>query len=230
MIEQLLNCDELANSDVVANSIMNRTRNLVGGNSYEKELGFNPIDFLERRLQKQQTASWLDLCCGSGRALIQGAQLCESRGLAQRMKLIGVDLMPVFDPVPSSCKFLQLQASLITSFLPRQSFDLITCVHGLHYIGDKLGAIQRAAEWLCKTGLFIAQLDYNNLHLKNATARMSIGKDLARAGFTYQSRYHRLTHHGGRVMALPYKYLGAHDQAGPNYTGQPAVNSYYTKM
>ena len=28
-------------------------------------------------------------------------------------------------------------------------------------------------------------------------------------------------------MNLPYRYLGADDQAGPNYTGQPAVDSYY---
>ena len=28
-------------------------------------------------------------------------------------------------------------------------------------------------------------------------------------------------------MDLPYRYLGADDRAGPNYTGQPAVDSYY---
>jgi len=26
---------------------------------------------------------------------------------------------------------------------------------------------------------------------------------------------------------LPYTYLGADDRAGANYTGQPAVHSYY---
>lgn len=28
-------------------------------------------------------------------------------------------------------------------------------------------------------------------------------------------------------MSLPYTYLGADDRAGPNYTNQPAVHSYY---
>lgn len=28
-------------------------------------------------------------------------------------------------------------------------------------------------------------------------------------------------------MTLPYAYLGADDGTGPNYTGQPAVDSYY---
>jgi hypothetical protein len=26
---------------------------------------------------------------------------------------------------------------------------------------------------------------------------------------------------------LPYRYLGAADSGGPNYTGQPAVDSHY---
>jgi len=29
------------------------------------------------------------------------------------------------------------------------------------------------------------------------------------------------------TITLPYGYLGADDQAGPNYTGQAAVDSYY---
>ncbi|GAB3891420.1 hypothetical protein GCM10029964_064560 [Kibdelosporangium lantanae] len=35
---------------------------------------------------------------------------------------------------------------------------------------------------------------------------------------------------GHRQVHLPVQYLGADDQAGPNYTGQPAVNSYYGEL
>ncbi len=34
---------------------------------------------------------------------------------------------------------------------------------------------------------------------------------------------------GPRKLDLPYRYLGADDRSGPNYTGQPAVTSYYEK-
>ena len=29
---------------------------------------------------------------------------------------------------------------------------------------------------------------------------------------------------------MPYRYLGADDRAGPNYTGQPAVDSYSERV
>jgi hypothetical protein len=47
-------------SAVVANSAMNR----------ERELGFNPLAWLVCRTG---AVSWLDLCCGTGRALGQAA-------------------------------------------------------------------------------------------------------------------------------------------------------------
>ncbi len=51
-------------------------------------------------------------------------------------------------------------------------------------------------------------------------------KALRDAGFVYDSRKNRVSSTGGR-SGLPFTYLGANDQAGPNYTGQPAVHSYY---
>ncbi len=41
----------------------------------------------------------------------------------------------------------------------RDAFDLITCVHGLHYAGDKLAVLTRAVDWLTPGGLFAADLD-----------------------------------------------------------------------
>jgi len=47
------------------------------------------------------------------------------------------------------------------------------------------------------------------------------------AGLDYDSRRKRIGCAGPRELDLPYVYLGADDRAGPNYTGRPAVHSYY---
>jgi hypothetical protein len=53
------------------------------------------------------------------------------------------------------------------------------------------------------------------------------GMALRAAGFTYDSRTRRIRRTGPFAGTLPFRYLGADDRAGPNYTGQPAVHSYY---
>jgi hypothetical protein len=50
---------------------------------------------------------------------------------------------------------------------------------------------------------------------------------LRAAGFTYGGRTRRIRRQGCVDVELPFRYLGADDHAGPNYTGQPAVHSYY---
>ena len=62
--------------------------------------------------------------------------------------MVGVDLVSPFDnacvdgagPTPVTCS--------VTAWTPDRAFDLITCVHGLHYVGDKLAVLTRAAGWL----------------------------------------------------------------------------------
>src|SRR5579872_3608192 len=137
--------DELAleRSEVVANSAMNRDRGLHGGNSYEKELGFDPAAFLRERLQSQPQVSWLDLCCGAGQALVDAAQLFRAEGAQGKVILLGVDLIPMFHLVPADIQYLRLEAASLSMWYANQKFDLITCVHGLHYVGDKLGVIQK---------------------------------------------------------------------------------------
>jgi len=51
--------------------------------------------------------------------------------------------------------------------------------------------------------------------------------DLRRAGLDYDRRRRMVVCQGRKVIELPYRYMGADDQAGPNSTGQPAVDSYY---
>lgn len=227
----LLNEDDLQKSEVVANAAMNRARNLNGANSYQKELGFKSIDFLRKRLQEQRKVAWLDLCCGTGKALLQAARIFQDEDLSTRVNLTGIDLVLMFDPIPSDLDFVRLQNASLSDWHTTERFDLITCVHGLHYIGDKFGAIQKAARWLRKGGLFVAHLDYDNLCSRGRSlTRVRIGKDLARAGFRYLSNRHCVTCNGMTGLKLPYRYLGADDKAGPNYTGQGAVNSYYERL
>ncbi len=227
----LLDDASLEKSEVVANACMNRQRNLDGPNSYEKDLGMAPLEFLKKIVQEQHEASWLDLCCGTGRALIQAAEACHTAGLGGKVKLVGVDLVPLFDSIRPGLDAVHLVAASLEKWEPAERFDLVTCVHGLHYIGDKLGLLQRASGWLRDGGLFMAHLDCRNLRIRGRTSSgPQIGKDLRRAGFQYVSRKHLLIRSAQTPrQILPYRYLGADDQAGPNYTGQAAVDSHYER-
>jgi SAM-dependent methyltransferase len=219
---------DLEQSAVVANCRMNRERNLIGSNGYAKELGFNPLEFLRERRAKAPSYAWLDLCCGSGKALIEAAhELCRD-GLGSQVEIVGVDLVGMFPratPVPACLRLLEASVS---AWHPGRTFDLITCVHGLHYVGDKLGFIARAAGWLVPNGMFMANLDLANLKFGNGTpAGRRVISDLRRAGFNYDRRKRLLLCRGKRAVRLRYRYIGANDEAGANYTGQPAVDSYY---
>src|SRR5215472_7566192 len=87
----LLGDAELERSSIVANCRMNRERNLAGSNGYDRELGFNPFDFLRGRAADGRETAWLDLCCGTGKALIQAAGLVHAEGLG--VEIVGVDLV-----------------------------------------------------------------------------------------------------------------------------------------
>jgi SAM-dependent methyltransferase len=222
-------------SAVVANCAMNRERQLAGVNSYARELGFDPLAMISARTGdgdrgEDGTVGWLDLCCGSGRALIQAAGRVREDGLAGRVYLVGVDLVDAFDAAPASLSGLELVCAPVAAWAPGRSFDLITCVHGLHYIGDKLALLTRAAGWLTPTGRLVADLDLSAIRVGGPAATRRLRSRLRAAGFAYSARRHQITCAGRREIRLPYAYLGADDRAGPGYTGQPAVSSYYTEV
>jgi len=101
----------------------------------------------------------------------------------------------------------------------------------LHYIGDKLGLIQNCVSWLKENGVFLANLDPGNLKFANGgDAGNMVIRDLRKIGFDYQARKHLLVRRGRKEFTLNYRYLGADDTAGPNYTGQAAVNSHYDRF
>ncbi len=62
--------------------------------------------------------------------------------------------------------------------------------------------------------------------LEEAKARR-IGPTLRRAGLEFDSRNRRVVRRGRAEVRFGCEYLGADDQAGPNFTGQAAVDSYY---
>ncbi len=158
--------------------------------------------------------------------MIEAARIAREEGLD--LDIIGVDLAGMFRPIDPGMESPSLVEASLRGWQPGRSFDLVTCVHALHYVGDKLGLVARAGSCLAEDGQFAASLDVHSL--KAADGRSIGGRlaaDLRRAGLAYDRRRRLLTGRGPRTLNLPYRYLGADDQAGPNYTGQPAVDSYY---
>jgi SAM-dependent methyltransferase len=215
----LVSVSELERSSVVANNTMNRERGLAGVNSYARELGLDPLEHLSGR----PAPSWLDLCSGEGRALREAAS-----GLPADAVLTAVDLVGPLAPLPTPPVLEEVIASL-SAWAPTRTYDLITCVHGLHYVGDQLGLLTRAASWLAQDGFLLAHFDPDSIRRTDgSTAGRAAVSALRAAGFAYDSRHHLLTLRGARTVELPFTYAGADPAAGPNYTGQPAVGSHYT--
>ncbi len=218
----------LERSAVVANCRMNRERNLVGTNGYDKELGLNPLDFLRVRVASGYDPAWLDLCCGTGRALIEAARIVHAEGQGSRIRIVGVDLVGMFLTPDPGLDFLRLVETSLRTWRPEGRFDLITCVHGLHYVGDKLGLITRAASWLVEDGRFVANLALENVKVaSDPNSDRKLVANLRGAGLEYDPKRRLIACRGRKNLELPYSYRGADDRAGPNYTGQAAVNSHY---
>ena len=220
----LLDDPRLERSDIVANSRMNRERGLEGGNGYAKDLGFNPVEVLSELLAEGEPASWLDLCCGSGKALVEAAARLERAGLSRRVTIVGVDLVGMFVPAPHAC--VRLEEASVLRWRPKGAFDLITCVHGLHYVGDKLRVLANAAAWLSERGRFVANFDARSIKIAGAPSGKVVTA-LRAEGFQYNPRTRRVSRTGGANVRFPFRWLGADDTAGPNYTGQPAVDAHY---
>lgn len=224
---KLLSENELVWSWVVANSKMNRKRNASGINSYEQELKIKPEIFLEEYIRQFGSVKWLDICCGEGKALIQAAEYLSTKGLQDKAILKGFDLVDAFQPIPPSITCVDLEVMSIVVWTSVEQFDLITSVHGLHYIGDKLKVLSMMLERLSAQGIFIANLDLNNIHFLNSDATKLLKNIFKQNDIQFNSRNRLLTCKGPRQIDFSVTYKGANDEAGPNYTGQDAVCSMY---
>jgi SAM-dependent methyltransferase len=209
---------------------MNRERGLTGSNGYGRELGLDVLGELRRRVAAGGTVRWLDLCCGSGRALFEAAAACDRLGIGDRVDTTGVDLVGYFDTAPPYRTPVRLVTASVATWTPpaRTRFDLITCVHGLHYVGDKLAVLARAVSWLTADGVLAATFDAAGVRSRDgAPLGRRLTGPMRAAGFALDTRSRRVTRRGSAEITLPLTYLGCDDTAGPNYTGQPAVHSYY---
>ncbi|MFE5211952.1 class I SAM-dependent methyltransferase [Streptomyces sp. NPDC056600] len=209
---------ELEQSWVVANTTMNRGRGLSGVNSYARELGRDPLDALAGRT----APCWLDLCSGEGRALCEAAAVLPADAV-----LTGVDLVgPMFPaPLPAT---VELVTASVSAWAPDRAQHLVTCVHGLHYVGDPLGLLARAATWLTPDGLLLAHFDPGLIRWADGSpAGPAALAALRAAGFRHSRSRSLLVLEGGRRPVLPFRHLGADPDAGPGRTGQPAVAAHY---
>jgi SAM-dependent methyltransferase len=212
---RLKDAAELSRSPVVASSSMNRDRGLA---AYAKDLG---VDLTERL---RGGARWLDLCCGRARALHEAAARFPD------LSIIGVDLAASHDRHPAD-RVRIIEADLST-WAADGTLDLITCVHGLHYVGDKLGLLRRALAWLAADGLLLANLDLSNIRWTDGrSAARWTTRALRAAGLRWNGRTRALRADGPATLDLTgIEYVGADDAAGPNCTGQPAVASHYRRL
>jgi len=207
---------------------MNRERNASGINSYEKEFKFKPEEFLATKISESGKASWLDLCCGVGNALIQTANYFDKRGQQNLVKLKGIDLINTFSPIEKHLTCLDFKTRSLTDWESGVAYDMITCVHGLHYLGDKLKVIEAIIKALNPDGLFIANLDISNIVIQGTNSRDFLKKYFKQNGLIYKARLRIIKRIGPANLNFPVRYLGADDECGPNYTGQDSVTSYYS--
>jgi len=225
----LLSDKDLQWSDIVANNRMNRSRNASGTNSYQQELKVKPEAVLQDYINKRKEVKWLDLCCGEGRALLQSAEWLAKRKMQDQATLLGIDLVDQFQPIPSHIHCVQFQITPLTEWTPSGRYDFITCIHGLHYLGDKLKVITAALAALSEDGTFIANFDLASIVVAGDPKGQYLRQLFRTHEIDYKSRSKMIMCKGPRKISMPLSYQGADDKAGPNYTGQPAVTSYYSK-
>lgn len=206
-----LDHDALEGTAVVANNRMNRERQLRGGNGYGRELGFDPVEVLRGR-----PSAWLDVCCGSGRALI------EAEPLLPDATIVGVDLVGHWWPRPAGSR-VRLLATPVRRFAPDRRYDLVTVVHGLPYVGDKLGTLLALRSWLTDDGRLAATLDLAHVLVDGRPARPALLRGL---GFEWNARRHLVTATGPGRPVDPPVWRGS-SEAGPTFSGQPGVACHY---
>ena len=76
-------------------------------------------------------------------------------------------------------------------------FDLITCVHGLHYLGDKLRTLTKISSLLAEKSIFFGNLDHRNIKSENGKTLRGILKLLTTIPHFYSSATHVLKIKGG---------------------------------
>ena len=224
----MLPADALLSSPVVANSTMNRGRGFSGVNSYERDLHFSLSEFLAERIREQGAAFWYDACCGQGLALVEAGRQLDAAGWAGQVRIVGVDLIPMF--TPEEAPVVTLLAADVAAFTLDQPADLITCVHGLHYLGDKLGFLQNSYAMLAPGGLFLGHLDPSNVRAADSTLpiwRRAV-RHAVKNGAAPELKGHVLrVERADALLDFGVTYQGATVSEQPNFAGITVVDSWY---
>lgn len=133
--------------------LMNRFRRLYGPNSYQSELGIDPLAHIPRG------GRWLDAGCGTGVAVREAVRLRPD------ISVVAVDLEAGFvtgEPPPPGLHFVQAD---LRSLAIAGTFDLVTGVHVLHFVPDQQACLARLAGCLATGGRLFANLDPNDIWL-----------------------------------------------------------------
>ena len=226
-------------SDIVVNAAMNRGRGFTGVNSYTRDLRqFDVAAFLQERVRLPlfQTVRWLDACCGEGRALTEAAQLWSGTAWGKKIEIIGLGL---WDDLPPAHNFpngpvLRFVAADAAAWVPDAPLDLITCVHGLHYLPDKLGFLERAYSWLSPSGgLLLAHLDGENVRQYESERALwpTLSRRVQKQGITITFTNHLLrierTPKSPDALAFGVAFAGRTVSPRPNFSGMTVVDSWY---
>lgn len=226
----LLNDEALLASETVTNGAMNRGRALTGVNSYERELRMDIGAFLARRVEERGQALWYDACCGEGRALREAIALWADQSWASRVQILGVDLWDGFVPVSASGS-VRFVAADVTTFDPDTEADLVTCVHGIHYLGDKLAFLERCYACLAPGGVFVGHLDSDSLRFAPDPAVSTWANLLRRTrsgGAAAEYRKHVLRiEKNAATLRFGMLYAGASIAERPNFSGMIGIDSWY---
>ncbi len=207
---------------------MNLGRGFSGVNSYERDLRFSVTQFLAERVRERGEAVWYDACCGQGKALVEAGKQFAATEWGPQVQISGVDLVEMF--TPEAAPGVTLIAADVTAFTLDQPADLITCVHGLHYLGDKLGFLQKSYDMLAPGGLLIGHLDADNV--RRAESGVSIWRQASRhagkKGVTPTLRNHVLNLlRSDATLDFGMTFQGATISEKPNYTGITVIDSWY---
>ena len=146
-----------------------------------------------------------------------------------QVQIVGVDLVEMF--TPENAPGVTLTAADVAAFTLDRPADLITCVHGLHYLGDKLGFLQHAYAMLAPGGLLLANLDADNLRASGADS--SVWRQAVRhagnGGVTLDFKGHVLRiERTGVTLDFGVTFQGATVSEQPNYTGITVIDSWYS--
>jgi SAM-dependent methyltransferase len=141
--------------------LMNRFRRLYGPNSYQSELGVDPLALIPHG------GRWLDVGCGTGVAVREAARLRTD------ITVVALDLEAGFvdgRPLPPNLAFVQGDLGRLPL---GGAFELVTGVHVLHFVPDQQAVLRALAGRLAPGGRLRANLDPNDIWLGSswATAR-----------------------------------------------------------